>query len=163
MGLTAISRPWPANRIARLEDVAGSPHAALQPVDSRIPQLHRPSHRPRRRTEGQNQARGSGRPRHDGLGRGLPTVVGRALRPCRHPARGGLGLISPLESIGSADGPLQRALQSVAAGRIAANVEPEPSFDVTISSPRCRLRMCLTMASPRPVPPFSRLAATLTL
>ena len=26
------------------------------------------------------------------------------------------------------------------------------------SSPRWRLRMCLTMASPRPVPPFSRLA-----
>ena len=42
------------------------------------------------------------------------------------------------------------------------NVEPWPTLDVTSSSPRWRLRMCLTMASPRPVPPFSRLAATLT-
>jgi len=35
MGLTATSRPWPANRRASREDVASPPHEALQPVDRR--------------------------------------------------------------------------------------------------------------------------------
>jgi hypothetical protein len=39
-------------------------------------------------------------------------------------------------------------------------VEPLPGWEAMANSPRWRLRMCLTIANPRPVPPFSRLDAT---
>ena len=155
MGLTTISRPWLADRIARLEDVAGSPHAArYNLLIVAFPSCigHRTARglaTPAPAGLSDKTKRGAARrPCHDRLGQGLPAVVGRELRPCRHALLAGARLASPLESVRSADGPLQRGLQSVAAGRIAANVEPEPSFDVMISSPRCRLRMMLDDGKP---------------
>ena len=45
---------------------------------------------------------------------------------------------------------------------ITVKVEPFPGVEAMASSPRWRFKMCLTMASPSPVPPFSRLEATST-
>ncbi|MNY34022.1 hypothetical protein D3C86_1683320 [compost metagenome] len=39
---------------------------------------------------------------------------------------------------------------------------PLPNSDLMMRRARWRVRMCLTMASPRPVPFFERLSATLT-
>ena len=39
---------------------------------------------------------------------------------------------------------------------------PLPRVEVISSRPSCRFRMCLAMASPRPVPPLLRLLATFT-
>jgi hypothetical protein len=44
--------------------------------------------------------------------------------------------------------------------RSTVKAEPLPGWEAIANSPRWRLRMCLTMASPSPVPPFSRLDAT---
>ena len=47
-------------------------------------------------------------------------------------------------------------------GRMALKAAPCPGLLSIISRPRCRSTMCLTMASPSPVPPASRLAAVST-
>jgi len=54
-------------------------------------------------------------------------------------------------------GPVQGAgVRPAQAGRITVNRVPSPSALSTQSRPRCRFTICLTMASPRPVPPISR-------
>ncbi len=42
------------------------------------------------------------------------------------------------------------------------NSLPLPTSDFTIKRARCRVRICLTIARPRPVPFFERLSETLT-
>lgn len=42
-------------------------------------------------------------------------------------------------------------------GKMTVNVLPSPTALSTVTRPPCSCAMCLTMASPRPVPPFARL------
>jgi hypothetical protein len=62
-----------------------------------------------------------------------------------------------------AGGALRLSVQlAPASGRCAVNVAPCPSTLSIVSRPPWRLRMCLTSASPSPVPPWARLSATST-
>src|SRR5664279_1227072 len=45
---------------------------------------------------------------------------------------------------------------SVGTGRMTVKLDPSPGLLSMARRPPWRLTMCLTMASPRPVPPFSR-------
>ena len=62
--------------------------------------------------------------------------------------------VSPIETV--RDRSYLAASRSIATGSQTENVEPLPSSLSISSTPRCRLTMCLTIASPSPVPPALR-------
>src|SRR5258706_5288490 len=101
----------------------------------------------------------------------LDCLVGHAFRSARvgqaaarplsafGSARVGQAAARPLESVGSGPGHCRPARHDRAPGLTGSRrvkVDPEPSLLVTVTFPPCAAVTCLTIASPRPVPPVTR-------
>src|SRR6266446_4335022 len=85
----------------------------------------------------------------------LDCLLGHAFRS----ARVGQAAARPLESVGSGPGHCRPARHDRAPGLTGSRrvkVDPEPSLLVTVTFPPCAAVTCLTIASPRPVPPVTR-------
>src|SRR5258708_17361727 len=85
----------------------------------------------------------------------LDCLVGDAFRS----ARVGQVAARRLKSVGSGPGHRRPARHDRAPGLTGSRrvkVDPEPSLLVTVTFPPCAAVTCLTIASPRPVPPVTR-------